>query len=461
MSGSVNPSNPRDMSDSAGAAELIKGVRVRFAPSPTGKLHVGSARTALFNWFFAKHHSGTFILRIEDTDQKRSDSAFLKDIYASLAFLGIQADEGPIFQSQRLAIYQEYAQKLLDAKLAVKEENGGIVFKVPFKQVTFQDLLHGPITVDTSMFEDLVLMKSDGLPTYNFACVVDDALMKITHIIRGDDHIANTPKQIVLYEALNFQVPVFCHIPLIVGADRSRLSKRHGATSVDEYRQVGYLADAFVNYLALLGWSPGGNREMMPPQEIIQIFDLSRVRKTAAFFDQRKLDWLNGQYLKQLSAKDLARAIAERLIEKGVLAKGYDHAWLERITAAIHGRIRVLSDVEKENAFFFEEPPAYDEAAVNEHLRQEGAVARLNLLRERLSALADFEPATLETTVRGLMAELSLEPKQFVHPVRVALTGRSVSPPLYETMAILGREKVLRRLEDAVKRASSPAGNVL
>ena len=221
-------------------------VRGRFAPSPTGKLHVGSARTALFNWFYAKHHRGTFILRIEDTDQQRSDEAFLKDIYASLEFLGMTADEGPMFQSQRQSLYEEQVQRLMKEGKAV-EQDGAIVFPVAPQQLTFHDLLHGDITVDTSLFESLVLMKSDGSPTYHFACVVDDALMKISHVIRGDDHIANTPKQIILFQALGFPLPVFAHIPLIVGADRARLSKRFGATSVDEYRQAGYLPEAFVN----------------------------------------------------------------------------------------------------------------------------------------------------------------------------------------------------------------------
>ncbi|MBI4353884.1 MAG: glutamate--tRNA ligase, partial [Candidatus Omnitrophica bacterium] len=244
-------------------------VRVRFAPSPTGTLHVGSARTALFNWLYAKHHQGTLILRIEDTDQKRSDPSFVKNILDSLHYLGIAADEGPLFQSQRLALYRQYADRLLQEGKAKRDE-GAVIFSVPPQTITFHDLIHSEITVDTSLFEQLVLMKSDGSPTYNFACVVDDADMRITHVIRGDDHIANTPKQLVLYQALGWQPPAFAHIPLIVGADRARLSKRTGATSVDDYRQVGYLPEAFVNYLALLGWAPGGNREFIPPDEIVQ-----------------------------------------------------------------------------------------------------------------------------------------------------------------------------------------------
>ncbi len=423
-------------------------VRVRFAPSPTGKLHVGSARTALFNWLFARHHHGAFILRIEDTDQKRSKSEFLDDIYAGLKFLGIQANEGPYFQSQRLSIYQEQVKKLLESGQA-KEQEGAIVFPVPPQQVTFEDLLRGPITVDTTLFATLVLMKSDGLPTYNFACVVDDALMTISHIIRGDDHIANTPKQVVLYRALGFSLPVFAHLPLIVGADRARLSKRFGATSVDEYRQVGYLPDACVNYLALLGWAPGGNRELVPPSELIELFDLSRVRKAAAQFDQRKLDWLNSQYLKRLPVGQLAALLAERLIAKGWLPPTYDRPWLERIAALLQDRLRVLEDIEEEHAFFFQEPVTYQPEAVSQFLQPDGVAQRLLALRERLSQLPAFETGAIETTTRGFMTEQGLESKTLVHPVRVAVTGRAVSPPLFETMSIIGKEKVLSRLEYA------------
>lgn len=426
-------------------------VRVRFAPSPTGTLHVGSARTALFNWFFAKHEGGTFILRIEDTDQKRSNPVYLKDIDESLAFLGIKADEGPYFQSQRLAIYKEHADRLIAAGKA-QVQDGGVVFPVSPQQVTFTDLLHGDITVDTTLFESLVLMKSDGTPTYNFACVVDDALMKISHIIRGDDHIANTPKQIVLYRALGFGLPVFAHIPLIVGADRARLSKRQGATSVAEYRAAGYLGDAFFNYLALLGWSPGGNREFVAPKEIVELFDLTKVKKAAAFFDQRKLDWLNSQYLKQLSVPQLADLLAQRLQAKGWLEAVYDRARMERITALVQDRLKVLGDIEDEHAFFFQEPLPYEEDAVAKFLRIDGVGSRLLGLKDRLNQLGSFDTSTVEQAVRELIAAQHLESKDLIHPARVAVTGRAVSPPLFEVMSILGKEKVLSRLEHAATK---------
>ena len=330
-----------------------------------------------------------------------------------------------------------------------------MVFPVPPRQVTFHDLLRGPITVDTTLFNTLVLMKSDGLPTYNFACVVDDALMRISHVIRGDDHIANTPKQVVLYEALGWALPVFAHLPLIVGADRARLSKRFGATSVEEYRRVGYLPEALVNYLALLGWAPGGNRELITPQELIELFDLSHVRKTAAYFDQRKLDWLNSQYIKRTPVPQLAEWLAERLVAKGWLPAQYDRPWLERIAALLQDRLRVLEEIEEEHAFFFQDPPPYQEEAVQQWLRADGMAARLRALRDRLRALPAFETGTVETATRAFMAERQLQAKEVIHPVRVALTGRAVSPPLFETMAILGQERVLRRLEHAAQVANT------
>ncbi|MBI2885219.1 MAG: glutamate--tRNA ligase [Candidatus Omnitrophica bacterium] len=427
---------------------MIAGVRTRFAPSPTGTLHVGSARTALFNWLFAKHHHGTFILRIEDTDQKRSQSIFLKDIQESLEYLGIRADEGPFFQSQRAPVYQQAVERLLSSGHAIHHE-GAVVFQTPPQPVSFNDMLHGTITVDTSLFERLVLIKSDGTPTYNFACVVDDADMRITHVIRGDDHIANTPKQIELYQALGLTPPQFAHIPLIVGADRARLSKRTGATAVADYRAVGYLPEAFVNYLALLGWSPGGNRELMPPDEMVQCFDLARVRKSAAQFDQQKLDWLNGQYLKRASAERLAVLFEERLRSHGLLSNHVDRAWLARIAALLKDRMKTLQDLEEEHTFFFVEMPQYQEEAVAQFLRKPGIAQFLGQLKERLAGLSTFDTQAVEAATRGLIAERQLQPKEAIHPVRVALTGRQVSPPLFETMSILGRERVLNRLDHA------------
>ena len=424
------------------------GIRVRFAPSPTGTLHVGSARTALFNWLFARHHQGTLILRIEDTDQKRSNPAFVNDILDSLAYLGIQADEGPYYQSRRLALYATCAERLIAAGHA-KRQDGAVIFDTPARRVGFTDLIHGEISVETSLFETLVLIKSDGLPTYNFACVVDDADMRITHVIRGDDHIANTPKQVVLYEALGFPLPKFAHIPLIVGADRARLSKRTGATAVAEYRAVGYLPEAFVNYLALLGWSPGGNREYMPPQEMVQVFDIARVRKTAAQFDQQKLDWLNSQYIKQLPIERLTEIAAAWLTAKGLWSAEGDRAWLGRLMQLLRDRLKTLEDLEAEHSFFFSASLVYDEQAVQKFLRQEGIAGHLLALKERLERLSAFDAPAVEQATRALVAERNLQPKDLIHPTRVAVTGRAVSPPLFEVISLLGQATVVARLEHA------------
>jgi len=411
---------------------------------------VGSGRTALFNWLFAKHHGGTFVLRIEDTDRQRSNPEFLKDIDAGLEYLGIRPDEGPFFQAKRIDLYAEQAEKLLSSGKAVRED-GAVIFPVKPGQVTFKDRLRGGITVDTSLFEKIVCIKSDGLPAYNFACAVDDGLMKISHVIRGDDHIANTPKQVVLYEALGLPLPEFIHIPLIVGADRARLSKRTGATSVTAFKEAGYLPQAFVNYLALLGWAPGGDREFMHPDEIVKIFDLKRVKKTAAQFDQRKLDWLNGQYFKKMGEEALAEVIGKRLREKGLIADGREAAGLTRIAGLLKDRLKVLSELEEDHRFFFEEPQ-YQPEAVEQFLRQSGMRQRLQALVQRLKGVSGFEAGAIEEAVRSLMSENNWQPKQLIHPARVALSGRSVSPPLFETMSILGKETVCRRLEHAADK---------
>src|SRR3989338_2168415 len=308
-------------------------VRVRFAPSPTGYLHIGSARTALFNWLFARHEGGKFFLRIEDTDKERSKQEFLEEILGSLKWLGLDWDDELVFQSKRTAYYREIAEKLLKEDQAYYEEKA-IRFRVPKTgKVAFDDLLHGRIEFDLeqhgSLAEDLVIFKSDGSPTYNFAVVCDDAQMGITHVIRGDDHISNTPKQLPLYEALGFKKPIFCHIPLILGSDRSRMSKRHGATSIRDYLEAGFLPEAIVNYLALLGWSPGNNQELIDRGELVKKFDLKRVLKTGAVFGKDKLEWMNGQYVRKLSVAELTNRLVPFLQKRGY--KTEDRVWLERL----------------------------------------------------------------------------------------------------------------------------------
>ncbi|MBI2095026.1 MAG: glutamate--tRNA ligase, partial [Candidatus Omnitrophica bacterium] len=319
----------------------MSSVKVRFAPSPTGFLHVGSARTALFNWLFARHEGGKFCLRIEDTDKERSKDEFLEEILSSLKRLGMDWDGEPVFQSKRTDYYRRTAEGLIQKDLAYMDGEA-ILFRAPKAgKIVFEDLLHGAIEFDLeghpSLAEDLVIFKSDGSPTYNFAVVCDDAEMGITHVIRGDDHISNTPKQLPLYEALGFKKPVFCHIPLILGPDRSRLSKRHGATSLREYLEEGFLPEAVVNYLALLGWSPGNNEEILPLEALVKKFELKRVLKTGAVFSREKLEWMNGQYIRKHGVPELTDKLIPYLRKKDYPTG--DRAWLERLALLFQERI--------------------------------------------------------------------------------------------------------------------------
>ncbi len=446
-------------------------VKVRFAPSPTGFLHIGSARTALFNWLFARHHKGEFILRIEDTDRVRSDEKFLKEIMGSLEWLGLNWDGQIEYQMRRLEIYREHAERLLESGKAkkvdgtkvVKTDEGeigsAIVFPLPARKVSFDDILHGRIEVDTTQlgYDTVVLMKSDGTPTYNFACVVDDATMGITHVIRGDDHISNTPKQIVLYEALGYTPPQFAHIPLILGPDGGRLSKRHGATSIEEYRQRGFLGEALVNYLALLAWSPGNNQEIISLKEMIEKFDISDVNKTAATFDLQKLTWINHQYIKQTPVERLTQLMTQGgfLPAEGdcprflgtVPESGADREWLGQVVELLHDRLDTLADIRTVGGFFFAKEIEDDPAAVEQVLKEAKARSYFGDLAGRLETINNFEHDPIEQVMRDFCKEKNIKTKELFHPVRVAVTGRSVSPPLFQTMALLGKEEVVRSLK--------------
>ncbi len=428
-----------------------KMVKVRFAPSPTGYLHIGSARTALFNWLFARHEGGKFFLRIEDTDKERSQQEFLDEILDSLKWLGLEWDDELVFQSKRTEKYRAHAEKLIAKDLAYYEDQA-IRFRMPKSgKIIFEDLLHGAIEFDATLLEDLVIFKSDGSPTYNFAVVCDDAEMGITHVIRGDDHISNTPKQVPLYEALGFKRPIFCHIPLILGEDRSRMSKRHGATSIREYREEGVLAEALVNFLALLGWSPGNNQEIIGREELIQKFDLGRVLKTGAVFNKEKLEWLNGQYVRTtLPIPALTDQLIPFLKKKGYWKNGMDRAWLERLVTLYQERIFFLRSFADLAAFFFEPTAEYSEEGRAEILKDPRLKTAFQKYAELLSKIENFETKTIEEKSRALMKELGMSGKEFIHPCRVALTGRTVSPGFFDTVALLGRDKCVARLTQAV-----------
>ncbi|MDI6823380.1 MAG: glutamate--tRNA ligase [Bacillota bacterium] len=505
---------------------MLRLVRVRFAPSPTGELHIGGARTALFNWLFARHHGGKFVLRIEDTDVRRSRDELVRPMLEAFRWLGLDWDEGPevggpygpYFQSQRLDLYAAHAERLLQSGHAyrccctpeeleerrkealarglpprydrrcrdltpaqqealLREGRRPVLrLKVPLDGVTVvRDLVRGDVAFEHAVLDDWVLVKSDGMPTYNFACVVDDATMHITHVIRAEEHLSNTPKQVLLYRALGYDLPQFAHVPMILAPDRSKLSKRHGATAVHEYRERGYLPDALVNYLATLGWSPEGGQEIITREEMICQFSLERVSRSAAIYDNEKLTWMNAQYLRMASPArlvDWALPFWHRagLLPASSLVEGPARAvpevtphvrrWLEGIMEVMRERVRILAEVPEATRYFFTGDFTYDEKGVAKHFARPGVADLLQAAVERLRALTEWDVASVEHCYRSLAEERGISAGQIIHPTRLALTGRTVGPGLFDIMALLGREETVRRLERAVAwiRTHPPAG---
>jgi glutamyl-tRNA synthetase len=428
-------------------------VKTRFAPSPTGFLHMGSARTALFNWLFARHHGGEFILRIEDTDRERSKKEFEVEIIESLKWLGLDWDAPLVYQMDRLAIYQKYAEKLIAEGKAVREGEGQAVrFKSPKVMIGWDDVIRGRIEFDGNLLNDLVLLKSDGVPTYNFAVVIDDHEMGITHVIRGEDHISNTPKQIPLYAALGFEMPKFAHIPLILGEDRSRLSKRHGATSVRDYKLAGYLPQAIVNYLALLGWSPGNNQEIIALAEMIEKFSLERVQSTGAIFNIKKMDWVNGEYIRAFSPETLKGLFIETLLASGLITEAPESGWMDRFTALYRERVFVLKDLPSETAFSFKDEAPWDEEG-DKVLKKDAKLPEIFVkYADCLAALPDFGHESVEKASREFMTAVGVSGKQFIHPCRIAVTGRMVSPGFFDTVSLVGKERSVKRLRAAAEK---------
>jgi len=430
-------------------------IRVRFAPSPTGNLHIGGARTALFNWLYAKANNGSFILRIEDTDKARSRKEYLDEILQSLKWLGLNWDE-IYYQSQRFDIYQEYANKLLKEGKAYSVspqasspvKTNAIIFKVTPQRMKIKDLIHGDIEFDTSVIKDQVLIKSDGMPTYNFACVVDDATMGITHVIRGDDHISNTPKQVLLYQVLGFKIPEFAHLPLILAKTGGRLSKRTGATAISEFRQLGFLPHALVNYLLLLSWSPGGGRELIDIEAAAKIFDINNVNKTAAIFDLDKLNWINNQYIKDTSAEKLTDLLIPMLKKRFPQTESYclDRQRLEGLIKLYQGRINTLGDFLDWADFFFLDEINIEPEAAKKYLKADLS-KEFSLFLKGLEKLEPFEVAVIETEFRKLIAELGISSRELIHPLRVALTGKTIGPGLFDVIYYLGKEKTKQRLK--------------
>ena len=424
--------------------------RLRFAPSPTGYLHVGGARTALFNWLYARRHGGTFILRIEDTDVERSQAEMVTGILDGLRWLGIDWDEGPevggphapYFQSQRLDRYRAAARQLLDSGQAFADD-GAIRFKVPPGKTTFTDSVHGPIEFDNEHIENFVVLRSDSHPTYHLSVVVDDIDMEVTHVVRGDDHISNTPKQVLLYTALGKTPPAFAHVPLIMGPDKKRLSKRHGATSVMEYEKQGYIPEAMFNFLALLGWGTGSDEELFTRDELIGRFTLDGISGGNAVFNTEKLDWFNHQHLLRLSDQELTARL--RGSGLGTWDLGLD-ARSKAILDLLRPRCKKLTDFPGQLRPFFDDPSSYDPAAMKKHLSTGGVKEHVAALRGLL-ANVDWNEAEIERRLRELADQRTIKAGVLIQASRIAMTGGMVSPGLFEMLVLLGRETVVRRLD--------------
>jgi glutamyl-tRNA synthetase len=431
--------------------------RLRFAPSPTGYLHVGGARTALFNWLYARRHGGVFVLRIEDTDVERSSDEMVTGILDGLRWLGMDWDEGPevggphapYFQSQRLDKYRGAADRLLAEGRAVRDD-GAIRFKVPEGKTRFVDLVHGPIEFDNEHIESFVILRSDGHPTYHLSVVVDDVDMAITHVVRGDDHISNTPKQVLLYQAFGAPTPQFAHVPLIMGPDKKRLSKRHGATSVMEYERQGYLPEGMTNFLALLGWSPGSSdEELFSVNELIERFTLEGISGGNAVFNTEKLDWFNHQHLLRLDDMELVRRLEPLLRDEDMWRPSLNTTtfdWFRQVLALLKPRAKKLTEYVDGLRPFLDAPIVYDHAAVQKHLSAPGMRAHLEALYTAFQTTA-FDEASLEQALRALAEQRGVKAGTLIHATRIAMTGRMVSPGLFEMLVLLGRDRVLTRLK--------------
>lgn len=484
---------------------MTKPARVRFAPSPTGYPHVGNIRTAMFNWLLARHTGGSFILRIEDTDVARKVEGAVESILDGLRWLGLNWNEGPevggpyepYFQSQRLHLYREAAERLVaqgnayycycspqrleemraeqvsrkqppgydrhcrdltEKERAQKEAEGTtpvVRFKVPLEgQTNFSDLIFGEVVFENSSLDDFVLLKSDGYPTYHLANVVDDSAMEVSHVIRAEEWISSTPRHILLYRALGLEPPQFVHHPMILGPDRSKLSKRHGAVSILEYREQGYLPETMFNFLSLIGWSLDDKTEIMSRQELVENFSLERIGKTGAIFNRDKLDWMNGVYIRSLSVEDFTQRVLpflERALPPEV-KRPLSLDYVRQIMPLIQERARTLAEVAELTEFFFTEIDYESNLLIVKKMNQELAIQALEASRQKLEPIGKFNHESLEAVLRPLAGELGLKTGQLFGTLRVAVTGRTVAPPLFETMSVLGKELCLKRIKVALSK---------
>lgn len=466
-----------------------KKPRVRFAPSPTGQLHLGGARTALFNWLFARKHGGIFLLRIEDTDKQRSKQEFTDQICDSIKWLGLDWDEEIVFQSSRTELYKNAIEKLLESKKAYRcfcskdkiaeernqaeksgngyfysgtcrnlddrvvqaninnDSNFSVRISVPEGYTEFNDKIYGNIRVNNKEIDDFIIARTDGSPVYNLVVAIDDNDMEITHVIRGEDHISNTPKQLIIYKALQLPIPDFAHLPMILGPDKKRLSKRHGATGVQEYKDRGYLPEALSNYLALLGWNPGTEQEIFYPDELIKQFSIERVQKKSAVFDERKLQWMSGQHIYQKSASEILNSI-----------HAYDPDWrkstaenyLLKVIDLMKERVKSLRDMQNMTSMFFEDPIEYDEKAMKKRWKDESVNALISSFEQLLSEIENWNTEHIEIALRNLAEREDISAGKIIHPTRLALSGSGSGPSLFDMMELLGKTTCLRRLQKAL-----------
>ena len=480
-------------------ATTTKPVRVRFAPSPTGYLHIGGARTALFNWLFAKRHNGTFILRIDDTDEQRSTESSMKQIYESLNWLGFNWDEGekvggpygPYIQSERRSIYQEYIGKLIESghayycycssdelaqmrqlakdegrpahynrkclhltkksqKLMVEQGRKPVIrFKVPDQTVSFDDLILGCISTESDTLQDEVIVKSNGSPLYNLTSIIDDHEMKISHVIRGADHLSNTPKQVLLAQALELDMPQFAHLPMVLGSSKGeKLSKRHGATSIEQYRNEGYLPQAMINFLVRLGWSLDDTTEIFSVSELTQNFDIGRVGKSGSVFDIKKLRWLNGHYINQLNLPERTSAVIPFLQPLwSTDSTGLEVNRLEAIVSVIDDRLITLADIKEHAYHFFKDDFAYDPKGIKKWLSKDGSISLLQMLHDAMEKINTFDEKSVETAIWSIVDSLGIKKVEGLQPIRIAISGMTSGPSLFEMVLLVGQAETLKRIK--------------
>jgi glutamyl-tRNA synthetase len=428
-------------------------VRTRFAPSPTGHVHIGNIRAAIYNWLFARHEGGKFLLRIEDTDRERSTPEAVQAVLNAMTWLGLNFDEEPLYQSTQTSKHLAAADALLSKGLAYKEDKGGtgkgeaVIFRMPGTDMSFHDEIKGDLHKGAADMKDFVIVRSNGTPVFHLANVVDDIHMNVTHVIRGDDHVENTYRHVALFKALGAPVPKYAHLPMIVNAQGKPYSKRDGAAYVGDFRDKGFLPDALFNFLVLLGWSPGDDREVLDRDEMVKLFTLDRVQSSPAKMDLTKFEWMNGEYMKKLPPQDFGARCRELLLAGGVALDGVAADYFDRVLALMRDRIKQWDHVVPMTSFFFRDEYPYDQKSVDKRLKKEGALASLKTIRDRFAALAAFSAETTDKALHDLATEKSVNAGELVHPIRVAVSGSAAGPSLFHMLEVMGKERVLKRID--------------